>query len=32
MFHNQNLGVNNMQLANENQMLKESCDNLQRFV
>lgn len=21
-----------MQLANENQMLKENCDNLQRFV
>jgi predicted RNase H-like nuclease (RuvC/YqgF family) len=32
MFHNQNLGTANIQLTNENQMLKENCDSLQRFV
>lgn len=32
MFHNQNLGTTNIQLSNENQMLKENYENLQRFV
>lgn len=32
MFHNQNLGGINMELGEENQMLKDNLANLDRYI